>query len=150
MIIMAEMLESVRPNVVIASIALSLASAAGVSMVTTPSAWAQAAVAAPFDDVEAQLRVRQAANAVSTSAREVAELRNSLEAEGKRVVQTSEERDLNRETIKALEKKLREAEANQRDREAALEEAQEARNRGLALSITHIYWRMVSGAQSIA
>ena len=45
---------------------------------------------------------------------EVDELRKALEAERKRTLLTSEERDLNRETIATLEKNLRAAEARQR------------------------------------
>ncbi len=85
-----------------------------------------------FDDAEAQLRIRQAASAVSAAAGEVDELRKALEAERKRTLLTSEERDLNRETIATLEKNLHAAEARQRDRDAALREAQEARRRGLS------------------
>ena len=85
-----------------------------------------------FDDAEAQLRVRQAANAAIASAREVDDLRKGLDVERKRAAQTSEERDLNRETIARLEGVLRDAEARQRDRETALKAAQDARARGLA------------------
>ena len=92
-----------------------------------------AAPAGPtFDDAEAQLRIRQAASAASAAAVEVDELRKALETERKRVLQTNEERDLNRETIATLEKNLRAAEARQRERDAALREAQEARRRGLS------------------
>ncbi len=94
--------------------------------------WAQAPAAIAFDDVEAQLRVRQAANAAGTAAREADELRKALDVERKRVLSTAEERDLNRALIASLEKNLREAEAKQRERDAALKEAQEARNKGLA------------------
>jgi hypothetical protein len=96
-----------------------------------PPAQAQFTAAA-FDDVEAQLRVRQAANAAGTATREVDELRKALDVERKRVLSTAEERDLNRELIASLEKNLHEAEARQRERDAALKEAQEARNKGLA------------------
>jgi hypothetical protein len=107
---------------------LAICGAAGV-VTRAPPARAQAAV---FDDVEAQLHIRQAVNAAATAALEVDDLRKALEAERKRVVLTNEERDLNRETIKTLEVKLREAEARQRERDAALKQAQEARRQGLA------------------
>lgn len=93
---------------------------------------AQSAVVAPFDDVEAQLRIRQAVNAAAIAALEVDDLRKALETERKRVVLTNEERDLNRETIKTLEVKLREAESRQRERDAVLKQAQDARRQGLA------------------
>lgn len=110
-------------------IATILAVLLGALAISTASAWAQAAA---FDDVEAQLRVRQAVNAVGAAALEVDELRKALEAERKRAVLTSEERDLNRETIAVLEAKLRDAETRQRERDAALKQAQEARRQGLA------------------
>jgi hypothetical protein len=103
---------------------------------TRPAVAAPAPAPAPpvstFDDAEAQLKVRQAAAAAGAAAQDVDELRKSLAAERSRVLQTNEERDLNRETIKALEKNLANAEARQRDREAALKAAQEVRRQGLA------------------
>ena len=51
--------------------------------------------------------------------------------EHKQVVLTSEERDLNGDTIKNLEKALSEAEVNLRERDAALKEAQDIRHKGL-------------------
>jgi peptidoglycan hydrolase-like protein with peptidoglycan-binding domain len=93
---------------------------------------AQTAAIASFDDSEAQLRLRQAANVVGTATREVEELRKGLEAERKRVVMTNEERELNQETIKKLEKNLKNAEARLKEAEAALNAVQEERRRGLA------------------
>ena len=75
---------------------------------------------APFDDAEAQLRIRQAATAASAAARESDTLRKALEAERGRVVQTDGERDLNQAAIRALEKDLQAAEAKQREQEATL------------------------------
>lgn len=88
---------------------------------------------APFDDAEAQLRIRQAATAASAAARESDTLRKALEAERGRVVQTDGERDLNQAAIRALEKDLQAAEAKQREQEATLKAAQDARAQGLAL-----------------
>ena len=85
-----------------------------------------------FDDTEAQLRVRQAANAATAAAREIEALRRALETERARVVQTDGERDLNQTTIRTLERDLKSAEARQREHDASLKAAQEARNRGLA------------------
>ncbi|MFI5002702.1 MAG: hypothetical protein ACHQK9_22680 [Reyranellales bacterium] len=116
---------------VLTALILSVSGAMDLSL-PSPAAWAQVAPSAPFDDAEAQLRIRQASNAASAAAFDVDEMRKALEAERKRVVATSEERDLNGETIKALEQRLRGAEAIQRDRDDALKEAQEARRRGLA------------------
>ena len=99
--------------------------------VVCPPAWSQTASGA-FDDAEAQLRIRQAATAASAAAREVETLHKALEAERQRVVQTDGERDLNQSTIRALEKDLQAAEAKQREQEATLKEAQDARTRGLA------------------
>ncbi len=95
-------------------------------------AQAQTAATTPFDDTEAQLRLRQAANVAGIAAREVEELRKGLEAERKRVATTNEERELNQETIKTLEKNLKSAEARLQEREAALNALQEERRRGLA------------------
>ena len=100
--------------------------------IVCPTAWAQTGAAA-FDDAEAQLRIRQAATALSAAAREVETLHKALEVERQRVVQTDGERDLNQSTIRALEKDLQAAEARQREQEATLKEAQDARTRGLAL-----------------
>lgn len=113
-------------------IALMLAAGGvlGFQATSLSPAWAQAA--APFDDTEAQLRIRQAATAASTAAREADTLRKALEAERNRVVQTDGERDLNQATIRTLEKDLQAAEAKQRDQEAALKAAQDARTQGLA------------------
>ena len=86
----------------------------------------------PFDDAEAQLRIRQAASTAAAASAKVEELRKAIDVERNRTLQTNEERDLSRETISGLEKSLREAEASQRDRAAALKEAQDARSRGLA------------------
>ena len=91
-------------------------------------AWAQST----FDDADAQLRVRQAATLASEAARKVDALRKQLETERQRVVATDGERDLNRATIKALEQELQSAEAKQREQDAALRAAQDARTRGLA------------------
>lgn len=99
--------------------------------VVCPPAVAQT-TAAPFDDAEAQLRIRQAATAASAAAREADTLRKALEAERQRVVQTDGERDLNQSAIRALEKDLQAAEAKQREQEAALKAAQDARTQGLA------------------
>ena len=98
---------------------------------TTPSpTWAQAS-AAPFDDAEAQLRIRQTSTAASAAAREVDGVRKELEVERRRVVQTESERDLNQAILKGLEKDLKAAEATQQDADAALKAAQAARARGL-------------------
>jgi hypothetical protein len=102
-----------------------------VAAVSLPAA-AQQVAGAAYDDMEAQLRVRQALYAASTAAREVEELRKALQSEHQRVLLTDEERDLNRETIAALEKNLRAAEAKLGAREAALKEAQDVRRLGLA------------------
>ena len=104
----------------------------GAPNATNPSAWALASSSAPFDDAEAQLRVRQAAGAAVAAARMVNELRQALEVERKHAVLAGEDRDLNQETIKALEKQLRDAETRQRELETALKEVQEARSRSLA------------------
>ena len=98
---------------------------------TTKKETPPAAPARTFDDAEAQLRIRQAAAAVSAAAGEVEEARKSLEAERKRVVQTEQERDLNQATIRTLEKRLRDAEATLRERDTALKQAQETRRLGL-------------------
>lgn len=95
------------------------------------SAGAQTTGAA-FDDAEAQLRIRQAATAASTAAREADTLRKGLEAERQRVVPTDGERDLNQSAIRALEKDLQAAEAKQREQEATLKAARDARTQGLA------------------
>ena len=99
-----------------------------VCTVAVSFAWAQPA----FDDVDAQLRVKQAATAASEAARKVEALRKALETERQRVVATEGERDLNRATTKALERELQDAEAVQREQNVALWAAQDARNRGLA------------------
>ena len=99
-----------------------------VCMAALSPVWAQAA----FDDADAQLRVRQAATAASEAARKVEAARKALETERQRVVATDGERDLNRATIKALEQELQSAEAKQREQDAALRAAQDARVRGLA------------------
>ena len=93
-------------------------------------AWAQTA---DFDDAEAQLKVRQAASAASAGARRVDALRAELVSERQRVVQTDGERDLNQIAVQTLEQELRTAEARQRELDAALKAAQDARTRGLAL-----------------
>ena len=98
---------------------------------TPPVAPTPAPANPTFDDAEAQLRVRQAAAAVSAAAQEVEEGRKSLEAERKRVVQTDSDRDLNRAAIEALEKNVQAAEAKLRAREIVLKEAQEARRLGM-------------------
>ena len=85
-----------------------------------------------FDDADAQLRVRQAATAASEAARKVEAARKGLETERQRVVATDGERDLNRATINALEQELRSAETKQREQDAALRAAQDARTEGLA------------------
>jgi hypothetical protein len=121
-----------RCHIVVASIVLALPVVAAISTATTASAWAQAATGAAFDDAEAQLRVRQAATAAGDATRDVDELRKALGVERNRVVQSGEERDLNQEMIRTLEDKLREAEAKQRDRDATLKQAQQARSQGLA------------------
>lgn len=115
------------------SIVLVLAGALGIWLASPPAAQAQTAPTRQFDDTEAQLRVRQAANAASVAAREVEALRKALETERQRVVQTDGERDLNQVAIKTLENDLRSAEARQRERDAELKIAQEARSRGLAV-----------------
>ena len=114
---------------------LALVAVWGLAAAAAPSAQAQAVADATFDDVDAQLRVRQAASAAGTAAREVDELRKALDVERKRVLSTGEERDLNRELIARLEKVLREAEARQRERDAALKDIQEVRSKGLAAEV---------------
>ena len=104
--------------------------AVGLQAMTASPTWAQAS-AAPFDDAEAQLRIRQASLAASAAAREVDSLRKELEVERRRVVQTESERDLNQAILKGLEKDLRVAEATQQDADTALKAAQAARARGL-------------------
>ena len=96
------------------------------------SVWAQTVASTAFDDAEAQLRVRQTAHAAAVASGEVDELRKALEVERTRVLLTDEERDLSHATIRTLEKNLRDAEARQGERDAALKEAQEARRIGLA------------------
>ena len=93
-------------------------------------AWAQTA---DFDDAEAQLKVRQAASAASAGARRVDALRAELVSERQRVVQTDGEHDLNQIAVQTLEQELRTAEARQRELDAALKAAQDARTRGLSL-----------------
>lgn len=109
-----------------AALGLAVAGAGALS-----PAWAQAA-AVPFDDAEAQLRLRQAATAASAATREVESLRKDLEVERRRVVQTESERELNLAVLKGLEKDLKAAEARQRETDAVLKTAQDARTRGLA------------------
>ncbi|HTR87110.1 MAG TPA: peptidoglycan-binding protein, partial [Reyranella sp.] len=92
------------------------------------------AQAREFDDAEAQLKVRQAANAAIEAAHKVEGLRKAVEAERQRVVQTTNERDLNQAALKSLEGELQAAEARQRELDAALKVAQEARAKGLAES----------------
>ena len=105
--------------------------AAGLHVSAPSPVWAQAA-ATPFDDAEAQLRLRQASTAASAAAREVDGLRKELEVERRRVVQTESERELNQAVLKGLEKDLKAAEARQRETDAALKAAQDERARGLA------------------
>lgn len=93
-------------------------------------AWAQSA---DFDDAEAQLQVRQAATAASAAARRVDALRKDVETERQRIIQTDSERDLNQAALQGLERELKAAEARQRELDAALKTAQDARTRGLAL-----------------
>lgn len=85
-----------------------------------------------YDDTEGQLRVRQAANAVALASRELESARGALDAERRRVVQTNEERDLNREMIQTLQRNVVAAETKLRLQETALREAQEQRRAGLA------------------
>ena len=86
---------------------------------------------AKFDDAEAQLRVRRAIDYVNATTREVDELRQALDFERKHVVLTDADRDLNQETIRALEVKLRDAETKLLDRKNTLKAAQEIRRQGL-------------------
>lgn len=118
-----------RPTIVRLSLALALVLAAG-ALAATPAlpAWAQTA---EYDDTEAQLRIRQAATAAGAAARKVETLRQELQAERQRVVQTEGERELNQAALKTLEQELRAAEARQRELEAALAAAQDARTRGV-------------------
>lgn len=104
--------------------------ALGLVVPAAAPAWAQAA---EFDDAEAQLQVRQAASAASAGARRVDTLRKELETERQRVVQTDSERDLNQAALQVLERELKVAEARQRELDAALKAAQDARTRGLSL-----------------
>lgn len=119
---------SLFTRISIAALAAALGLAGLASMACLP-AWAQAA---EFDDTEAQLRVRQAATAASAAARKVETLRQELQAERQRVVQTDGERELNQAALKTLEQELRAAEARQRELDAALAAAQDARSRGVA------------------
>ena len=121
-----------------------LAGVLGTWIASAPTAQGQANPTPVFDDAEAQLRVRQAANAASAAARDVEALRKALEAERQRIVQTDGERDLNQVAIKGLEGELRLAEGKQRDRDAELKVAQEARTRGLSLDAER---RRAEGAQ---
>ncbi len=104
---------------------------AGPSALIATVARAQAPAAAPYDDAEAQLRVRQAGTAVTAATSDVEQLTVALQAERKRVVQTSDERDLNQATIGELEKKLTRAKAVLQEKQLALKAAQEARAKGL-------------------
>lgn len=88
---------------------------------------------APFDETEARVRMRQAANAASVAASEVERLRSALEQERKKVVQTSQERQINEETTKRLQLELRAAEDRLRAAEAEANAAKVALNRGLPL-----------------
>lgn len=81
------------------------------------------------DDADAQLRIRQAANAVSTATREVDSLTQALDAERGRIVRTNEERELNQAVIADLGSKLAAARARLIERQAALKATQEARAR---------------------
>ncbi len=92
----------------------------------------RAAQSLTFDDAEAQLHVRQAASSLGEMVRKVEAVRRALEAERQRVVQTDSERDLNGATTKALEQELQSAEIRQREQNAALKAAQDAREKGLA------------------
>ena len=106
---------------------LKLLSVLLVCMACVSPARAQAA----YDDADAQLRVRQAATAAGEAARKVEAVRKALETEKQRVVATGSERDLNRTAIRTLEQELQAAEARQREQDAALRAAQDARARGL-------------------
>lgn len=95
------------------------------------------AVASPgraqtFDDTEAQLRIRQIAGSVAADQREVEDLNKAIATERARVVATPDERELNQETLKTLEKNLKAAEAKLQEHQTALTAAQEARRKGLA------------------
>ena len=120
----------IRPTITQLSLAFALA-AGGIASLASAArpAWAQTA---EFDDTEAQLRVRQAATAAGTAARKVESLRQELEAERHKVVQTEGERELNQAAVKALEQELVAAEARKREQDAALAAAQDARTKGVA------------------
>lgn len=107
---------------------LATGSPIGFLSASVPSAWSQTAA---FDDAEAQLRVRQAANAASAAARKVEALRKELHVERQRVVQTDSEREINQTAIKTLGQELRSAEAKQGEQDGTLKAAQEARTVGL-------------------
>jgi peptidoglycan hydrolase-like protein with peptidoglycan-binding domain len=79
----------------------------------------------------------RAADGASVATGNADELRKALEVERQRVLLTDEERDLNRETIAALEKRLHDAEAKLRDRKVALDEAHEVSRQGLANQSQH-------------
>lgn len=105
-----------------------LAALCGLALAAQPAR----AQTAPFDDAEAQLKVRQAVNAVTAVTKEIEELRTGLDAERKRTVTSDPERDINRSMIDTLQRRLKEAEDRLKERETALAAAQDARRRGLA------------------
>lgn len=119
----------------VALIALALVGVLFVSVWPDSDTQKQAGPSTAFDDADAQLLVRQAANAAAEMVRKVEALRKALEAERQRVVQTDSERDLNQAATNALEQELQSAEVRQREQNAALKAAQDARERGLAAAI---------------
>lgn len=70
---------------------LSLSVGFALPMAATPT-WAQTSSGAPFNDVEAQLRVKQAATAAAAAAGEADQWRKALEAERRKTVASTEER----------------------------------------------------------
>jgi hypothetical protein len=113
---------------VLALALLAMAALAGLGTTTVVVA-ARAQTAAPVDDVDAQLRLRQAVTAVSASTQEVEQLGKALDAERQRVVRSNEEREINQATIGDLERKLAAARTRLQERQLALKAAQEARGR---------------------
>ena len=109
--------------------AVATGSPIGFVTASIPPAWAQTPA---FDDTEAQLRVRQTANAASATARKVEALRKELDVERQRVVQSDSERELNQAALRTLAQEVRSAETKQAEQDAALKAAQAARTAGLA------------------
>lgn len=98
-------------------------------------AWLRLAVATPtpsdpapgFDVVDAELRLRQAVAEVAKAESEVEGLRKLLAKERMRAAPTNADPDFDRAVIDKLEADLGAAEVRQRESEAKLREAREAR-----------------------